>query len=170
MMKALVFGAALVAALITMQASHAQQAAAVSSATAVAKISPPSLYSTRIVTKDVPGLARFYETVTRIAPVSPSGTPSLYVEFRTAGSILAISDEGSVAKNNAGAAIAGANHSMIIEFEVADVVAERARLDKVVKQWVMEPTLAPWGNRTMLFRDPDGNLINFFTPVGKQAK
>jgi hypothetical protein len=21
----------------------------------------------------------------------------------------------------------------------------------------------PWGNRAMLFRDPDGNLINFFS-------
>jgi hypothetical protein len=26
----------------------------------------------------------------------------------------------------------------------------------------MEPTDQPWGNRSMLFRDPDGNLINFF--------
>ena len=23
----------------------------------------------------------------------------------------------------------------------------------------------PWGNRSILFRDPDGNLVNFFTPV-----
>lgn len=23
----------------------------------------------------------------------------------------------------------------------------------------------PWGDRSLLFRDPDGNLINFFTPV-----
>ena len=23
----------------------------------------------------------------------------------------------------------------------------------------------PWGNRSLLFRDPDGNLVNFFTPV-----
>jgi hypothetical protein len=22
----------------------------------------------------------------------------------------------------------------------------------------------PWGNRSLLFRDPDGNLVNFFTP------
>jgi hypothetical protein len=27
----------------------------------------------------------------------------------------------------------------------------------------------PWGNRSMLFRDPDGNLINFFTPVSPDA-
>jgi hypothetical protein len=27
----------------------------------------------------------------------------------------------------------------------------------------------PWGNRSLLFRDPDGNLVNFFTPVSAQA-
>ena len=129
------------------------------------------LYSIRIVTKDVPALARFYEKVTQIAPVSPAGISSTaYVEFRTAGSILAIADEGGVAKYNAGAAVGAANRSMILEFEVADVVAERARLDKVVTQWAMEPFVAPWGNHTMLFRDPDGNLINFFTTVRKEPK
>jgi hypothetical protein len=27
----------------------------------------------------------------------------------------------------------------------------------------------PWGNRSLLFRDPDGNLVNFFTPIGAEA-
>jgi hypothetical protein len=27
----------------------------------------------------------------------------------------------------------------------------------------------PWGNRSLLFRDPDGNLVNFFTPVTPEA-
>lgn len=27
----------------------------------------------------------------------------------------------------------------------------------------------PWGNPSLLFRDPDGNLINFFTPVSAEA-
>lgn len=27
----------------------------------------------------------------------------------------------------------------------------------------------PWGNRSLLFRDPAGNLINFFTPVTPEA-
>jgi hypothetical protein len=30
---------------------------------------------------------------------------------------------------------------------------------------VQEPTTMPWGNRSLLFRDPDGNLVNFFTPI-----
>jgi len=28
----------------------------------------------------------------------------------------------------------------------------------------------PWGNRSMLFRDPDGNLINFFAPIDRAAR
>jgi uncharacterized glyoxalase superfamily protein PhnB len=67
---------------------------------------------------------------------------------------------------NAGAASAAANRSAILEFEVSDVDAERARLRGTVTDWVQEPTSQPWGNRSMLFRDPDGNLINFYTPPG----
>jgi hypothetical protein len=34
---------------------------------------------------------------------------------------------------------------------------------------VQQPTTMPWGNRSILFRDPDGNLVNFFTPVTEDA-
>jgi len=27
----------------------------------------------------------------------------------------------------------------------------------------------PSGNRSMLFNDPDGNVVNFFTPVSAEA-
>ena len=27
----------------------------------------------------------------------------------------------------------------------------------------------PWANRSLLFRDPDVNLVNFFTPVTQAA-
>jgi hypothetical protein len=33
----------------------------------------------------------------------------------------------------------------------------------------MPPTTQPWGNRSMIFRDPAGNLINLFSrpPAGQ---
>src|SRR3979411_982014 len=37
------------------------------------------------------------------------------------------------------------------------------------EDFVNEPTTMPWGNRSLLFRDPDGNLVNFFTPVTPAA-
>lgn len=119
------------------------------------------LASTRIVTEDVPALARFYENVTRITPVGNED----FVEIRTSGSVLAICSRRSVDRDNAGAAVAASNRSAILEFEVEDVDAERARLDPIVADWVLEPTTQPWGNRSTLLRDPDGNLINIYTPA-----
>jgi predicted enzyme related to lactoylglutathione lyase len=110
-------------------------------------------------THDVVALARFYEQITGIIP---AGTED-YVELETAPSGIAISSEAAINMLNAGAAKSRANYSMIIDFEVSDVDQERSRLDAIVGSFVMEPTNQPWGNRSMLFRDPDGNLINFFT-------
>ena len=62
-----------------------------------------------------------------------------------------------------------ANHTAIIEFRVDNVDHEYERLKKVFSEFVQEPTTMPWGNRSLLFRDPDGNLINFFTPVSAEA-
>ncbi|WP_331460662.1 VOC family protein [Arthrobacter sp. zg-Y750] len=28
---------------------------------------------------------------------------------------------------------------------------------------MLEPATMPWGNRSTLFRDPDGNLVNLFS-------
>jgi len=116
------------------------------------------LVSTRLVTHDVNGLVRFYSSVTGIIPVGIED----YVEFETPTGILAISSKRGVDMFNVGAAEAAANRSVIIEFEVDDVDRERSRLDRVVGNFVMEPTNQPWGTRAMLFRDPDGNLISFF--------
>jgi len=44
------------------------------------------------------------------------------------------------------------------------VDAEFARLGSVINDLVQEPTTMPWGNRSLLFRDPDGNLVNVFRP------
>ena len=117
------------------------------------------LASTRIVTKDVPALARFYEGVTGVSPVGNED----FVEVRTSGSVLAICSERSVMKDNASAAVSGENRSLILEFEVENVDAEEARLKPLIDKWVLGPTTQPWGNRSMLFRDPDGNLINVYT-------
>jgi uncharacterized glyoxalase superfamily protein PhnB len=70
----------------------------------------------------------------------------------------------------AGATAPASNRSAILDFQVDDVDAERARLAETIREFVLEPTNQPWGNRSMLFRDPDGNLINFFTPLRPAGK
>jgi len=120
----------------------------------------------RIITKDVTLLARFYQRITGIAPVGNED----YAEIRTPAGILAIGSQRSMELYGAGAAVPQANRSAIVEFQVEDVDRERAKIADVVREFALEPTDQPWGNRSMLFRNPDGNLINFYTPKQRAAE
>jgi predicted enzyme related to lactoylglutathione lyase len=119
------------------------------------------LTQTRIVTQDVPSLAKFYEELTGVVP---DGSDE-YVEFSFAEGGLAICSKRSADIFGGGAAMPASNCSLILDFEVVDVDKERVRVEHLVKDFVLEPTNQPWGNRSMIFRDPDGNLINFYTVI-----
>ncbi len=56
----------------------------------------------------------------------------------------------------------------VLEFEVADVDQEYARLLGLNVPIVKPPTTQPWGLRSVWFRDPDGNIVNFFAAVGQR--
>ncbi|MBV8475531.1 MAG: VOC family protein [Acidobacteria bacterium] len=124
------------------------------------------LASARLVTKDVSVLAEFYRAVLRIEPIGSD----CYVELATTSGTVAISSKSSVDIFNAAAADPAANRSVILDFEVEDVDRERHRLDAIIGQFILEPTDQPWGMRSMLFRDPDGNLINFFSKRSEAVK
>jgi len=116
--------------------------------------------SIRIITEDVDRLASFYERVTETSAVRPA---PVFAEFRTATGALAIGSTATVAMLGERAPQPGKNDSVIIEFLVADVDAEFARLKDFLEDVVLEPTTMPWGNRSALFRDPDGNMVNLFS-------
>jgi uncharacterized glyoxalase superfamily protein PhnB len=40
------------------------------------------------------------------------------------------------------------------------VDAEYKRISRLGVTWVMQPATQPWGYRTMIFRDPAGNLVS----------
>lgn len=86
----------------------------------------------------------------------------------TSAGTLAIFDADAQEKYIPGAAQPGQNRSAILEFNVANVDQEYARLQGMVKTWVKPPTTQPWGSRSIYFRDPDGNLVDFFTRVKRQ--
>lgn len=123
-----------------------------------------SFTSLRIVTDDVDGLVAFYERVTG----RPAERPSpVFAQFSGPGANLAIASAETVAVLG-GALTPAANRSVIVEFEVADVDAAFAALAPTGDDVVLEPTTMPWGNRSALVRDPDGNVVNLFrrpTPV-----
>ena len=95
--------------------------------------------SVRLVTADVDALVAFYARLTQLEPVRPAPE---FAEFRFGGATLAISAEALVRRFNAGAAVAAANRSAMIEFQVADVDAVQARLGAV--DTAMPPTDMPW--------------------------
>ncbi|GAB2544544.1 VOC family protein [Nocardia heshunensis] len=125
-----------------------------------------NLVSIRLITADIDRLVEFYQRVTGVAALRL--TPD-FAEIHTAAGTLAIGSTRTVALFAPGSARAAENRTAIIEFRVEDVDAEFARLTGTVADFVNEPTTMPWGNRSLLFRDPDGNLINFFTPVAARA-
>jgi predicted enzyme related to lactoylglutathione lyase len=122
--------------------------------------------STRIITDDVARLAGFYQRATGV-PANWSGED--FAELRTPCATLAIASTRTVPLFAPGAARPADNRSVIIEFLVADVDGVHRRLAEFVENFVNEPTTMPWGNRSLLLRDPDGNLVNFFTPVTPDA-
>ena len=122
--------------------------------------------SVRIITSDVSRLVEFYEAVTGLSATRYTDD---FAELATPACTLAIGSERTAALFGAGSARPADNHSCIIEFRVDDVDKDFARLGKIVSEFVQQPTTMPWGNRSLLFRDPDGNLVNFFTPVSAEA-
>ena len=116
--------------------------------------------SIRIITDNLDQLVSFYEVVTgitanRLAPV--------FAEFHTSTGTLAFATPATVAMLGNQAPRPGSNDSVILEFLVTDVDAEFDRIRGALTDIVLEPTTMPWGNRSTMFRDPDGNLVNIFS-------
>ncbi|MGW2231580.1 VOC family protein [Streptomyces formicae] len=122
--------------------------------------------SIRIITGDVARLVEFYEKATG---VPATWATEDFAELRTPSATLAIASTRTVPLFAPGSSRPAENHSVITEFLVDDVDRVYENLTGVVPEFVMEPTTMPWGNRSLLFHDPDGNLVNFFTPVTPAA-
>lgn len=124
------------------------------------------LAATRIITDDVDTLVAFYE---RVTGVTAARLHPLFAEVRTDTGTLAIASSATIPLLGENAAAPRANRSVILDLLVDDVDAVYTRLQGVVETFVNDPTNMPWGNRSLLFRDPDGNLVNVFTPITTDA-
>jgi catechol 2,3-dioxygenase-like lactoylglutathione lyase family enzyme len=116
-----------------------------------------------IITDNVERLREFYSGVLRIEPQTYGDS---YVEFPTGCGTLSLFGLAAHEELAPGSAQSAANRSLELEFQVADVDEEYERLQKMEIEWVKPPTTQAWGGRSIYFRDPDGNLINFYTYVG----
>ena len=126
------------------------------------------LASVRIVTNELEQLIAFYTQLTGVSAVRLAPE---FAEFRFDGATLAISTERLIKQFNAGAATAAANRSAMLELQVDDVDAVHAQAAAASFDCAMPPTTMPWGNRSMLLRDPDGNIVNVFSrPKAAEAR
>jgi uncharacterized glyoxalase superfamily protein PhnB len=52
---------------------------------------------------------------------------------------------------------------VVLDFRAEDADAHYPRIAAMGVDWVMPPKTQPWGSRSMIFRDPEGHLVNVFS-------
>ena len=118
------------------------------------------LTQTRIVTSDVAGLALFYAALIGVEIVAND----YYVEVPAGGASVAFSRCQFNEPDALGTVSPWtASDKVVLDFQVDDVDAHFERVNRLGVEWIMAPTTQPWGKRSMMFRDPEGNVINIFS-------
>ena len=120
------------------------------------------LVQSRIVTDDVAGLAAFYASLVG----TPVALNEYYVEVQAGPMSVGFSkcrfteyceDEATRPEGRQ------PRDEIILDFIADDVDAEYERIARLGVTVVMPPKTQPWGSRSMIFRDPGGNLVNVFS-------
>ncbi len=122
--------------------------------------------SIRIITADIKRLVQFFESAMML---TARWSTEDFAEIASNAFTIAIGSTRTLSLFGQGVAQAAGNKSVILEFLVENVDEDYERIKDLTSEVVQKPTTMPWGNRSLLFRDPDGNLINFFTPVSPEA-
>jgi catechol 2,3-dioxygenase-like lactoylglutathione lyase family enzyme len=116
--------------------------------------------SARIITTDVDRSVAFYR---RLLGVEPERLAPVFAAFRAPSGTLAVGHPSTVPV----AGFAASHDGTLVEFleespAAVDAVHERMRDSAEIAQ---VPTDMPWGNRSLLLRDPDGVLVNVYAPL-----
>lgn len=124
------------------------------------------LTSLRIISKDIQAAAAFYE---QIIGITATWYTVDFAELSTDSITIAIGSTRTMQMFSEDLTDFAGTKSTIIEFLVSNVDEEYERIKSIASDIIQEPTTMPWGNRSLLFSDPDGNMINLFTPVSEEA-
>ena len=118
------------------------------------------LVQSRIVTDDVAGLARFYANLVGTDVV----VNDYYVEVPTPAQRVGVSRVrfSDLQPGACGPPAGVALGAVILDFAADDIDVEFDRISTLGVEWLMAPTLQPWGRRSMMLRDPQGHLVSVF--------
>jgi catechol 2,3-dioxygenase-like lactoylglutathione lyase family enzyme len=114
-----------------------------------------------LVTRDVQRLRSFYSAILQ---VEAEGDDT-FTMLSTPGAALSIFTEEGMEHMAPGSMQDSGCGRYTLEFEVEDVDREFERLKALSVILVKPPTTQTWGRRSVWFRDPDRNIINFFSNV-----
>ena len=121
------------------------------------------LVQSRIVTEDVEAMAGFYAKLVG-AEVTVN---EFYVEVPAGAMSVGFSKcrftEEHAARTGCSTSLSARAGETILDFVVDDVDAEYPRIAALGVEWVLPPTTQPWGRRSMIFRDPEGHLVNLLS-------
>jgi uncharacterized glyoxalase superfamily protein PhnB len=112
----------------------------------------------RIVTGDVEKMAAFYASL--VGTEVPMN--EYYVEVPAGPASIGFSRR-RFAGFRADETACTATSQIILDFQADDADAQYPRIAATGVDWVMPPTTQPWGSRSMIFRDPEGHLVNVFS-------
>jgi uncharacterized glyoxalase superfamily protein PhnB len=121
------------------------------------------LVQCRLVTDDVQRLAAFYARLVEAEVV----LNDYYVEVPTGAMSVGFSRRHFTEyREDQTACPQCPQHrsQVVLDFQAGDVDAEYPRIAGLGVDWLTPPTTQPWGNRSMIFKDPGGNLVNVFSP------
>ena len=114
-----------------------------------------------IITENVSRLAAFYEKVLQTTAEGNDTHTMLNIE----GASMAIFSKTGMENMVKGSTKYTCNSSSVLMFEVEDTDAEYQRLKEINVEFIMLPTTYPWGTRALWFKDPDGNVVDFYAKV-----
>jgi predicted enzyme related to lactoylglutathione lyase len=117
---------------------------------------------TTIITQNLEKMSDFYQ---KLLQIEPQVYRNNYAMFTTDTASLALWRQSEAEKFGLDFMRSAANASMLIEFEVNDIDAEYQRLQSLSVDWVQEPTTFPWEMRAFYIRDPEGNIVNFYSSM-----
>lgn len=117
-----------------------------------------------LITENVTLLTEFYSAVLCV-PVEGNAT---HAGVEMEGMHLTLFSAEGMDGMAPGSMRAAGRGTVTLDIEVEDVDAEYQRILTLGATVIKPPQTYAWGSRSMWFRDPDGNIVNFYQRIRQQ--